>query len=169
MPTHPPDLSQERALLAERQAKLVSALVAGGASPDGFDAARVALTARTLVNKRLREVARAWPELVAALGARFAARFTEFATSHPPPEVGGPLVDGHRFGRWLPSAERSDEAEVRLLQVELRQRRWCGVCWGRLPQSGGVVIGVRVLSVARVWVLGVLRSGSRGISTRTGA
>ena len=70
-------LSEARERLAARQLELVQALVGGGggggAVPAGFDEQRIRQAARSLVNKRLREVALAWPELTGCLGDRFPA------------------------------------------------------------------------------------------------
>lgn len=65
--------------LAQRQAELVAALVAGGASPAGFDEARLAAARAALLRTRAGLVAAAWPLLAVDAGsdwqARFAARF----------------------------------------------------------------------------------------------
>jgi hypothetical protein len=143
-------LSEARARLADRQAELVQALVAGGAVPAGFDARRVAGAARSLVNKRLREVAQGWPALVECLGDRFAERFRAYGEQGPPPE-GGPAADGERFARSLPPAERSDELELLLLRLALG-RRLVGLARARLPRSGRRVVGVRLPGLGvRVW------------------
>src|SRR5262245_15127948 len=111
-------LSDARRRLARQQGELVRALVAGGAVPAGFDARRVTTAARSLVNKRLREVAQAWPALVDCLGERFVERFRSYAEAAPPAER-GPGSDGERFARTLPPAERSDELERLLLRRAL--------------------------------------------------
>src|SRR5215211_4919183 len=65
--------------LHELQARLVRALTGQGEAPEGFDAGRLAVAARSLVNKRLRESARAWPALGRCLGGRYAERFRAYA------------------------------------------------------------------------------------------
>ncbi|MFI9405389.1 hypothetical protein [Nocardia sp. NPDC052316] len=70
-------------LLAERQAALVRALVAGSPVPDGFDSAAVAAAARALLRKRAGEVARRFPLLAHACGADFTARFVAWAADKP--------------------------------------------------------------------------------------
>jgi len=144
-------LSEARRRLAEQQGELVRALVASGAVPAGFDARRVAGAARSLVNKRLREVAQGWPALVACLGEqRFAERFRAYAEQAPPP-AGGPAADGERFARSLPPAERSDELEVLLLRLALG-RRVVGIARARLPRSGRRAVGVHLPGLGvRVW------------------
>lgn len=143
-------LPDARRRLAELQGELVRALVAGGPVPAGLDARQVAVASRSLVNKRLREVALAWPSLVEALGDRFVACFRTYATQAPPPP-GGPLADGELFARSLPPGERGDEVERRLLRLSLG-RRVAGVAWARLPASGRLAVGVALPGLGvRVW------------------
>jgi hypothetical protein len=84
--------------LAERQAALVAALVAGGEVPAGFDPGLVRVAAHALVHKRAGEVAATWPALRAALGARWAATFEAWAAGRPP---NGALRDGWDLARAL--------------------------------------------------------------------
>jgi hypothetical protein len=77
--------------LAERQAALVAALVAGGPLPPGFDADRIAATRRALLRKRAAEAARQWPLLAASFGAAWPDVFAAHRAGHEP---GGPLRDG---------------------------------------------------------------------------
>lgn len=67
--------------LAEQQAVLVRALVARGDVPAGFDAGRVDTTVRALLRKRVADVSRVWPALLADEAAR--ARFVEWADGRP--------------------------------------------------------------------------------------
>ncbi|MEV6556703.1 hypothetical protein AB0M22_13365 [Nocardia sp. NPDC051756] len=69
--------------LAERQAALVRALVAGSPAPDGFDTDSVAAAARALLHKRAGEVARRFPLLAHACGDDFTARFIDWAADKP--------------------------------------------------------------------------------------
>lgn len=69
--------------LAERQAALVRALVAGGPVPDGFDTDSVVAAARALLHKRADEVARRFPLLAHAGGEDFTARFIAWAADRP--------------------------------------------------------------------------------------
>jgi hypothetical protein len=87
--------------LADRQAALVAALVAGAPVPAGFDAGRVAIARSALLNKRAGEVAHAWPALAAGLGTAWRPRFREWADGRPPR---GPLRDGFDFARELARA-----------------------------------------------------------------
>ncbi|MFI6171109.1 hypothetical protein ACIBCN_30320 [Nocardia sp. NPDC051052] len=69
--------------LAERQAALVHALVAGSPAPDGFDTEAVAATAQALLHKRAGEVARRFPLLAHACGADFTEQFVAWAVDKP--------------------------------------------------------------------------------------
>lgn len=154
--------AERRSRLADDQAALVSALVADG-SADGFDPARVEATARALLRKRTRALARLWPALATGLDAELEPRFEAYAAGNPPPADGGALADGLRFARELRRAgELCDEARVELLLVEanLRLRRgrltrrrvfagaartqWRWVLAVRLPEAG-----VRTFTVRR--------------------
>ncbi|RZS82693.1 hypothetical protein EV189_3088 [Motilibacter rhizosphaerae] len=100
-----------RAALAEAQAELMAALVAGGPPPDGFDARQVRAQADALVGKRRMVVAALRPDLVRACGDGFARAFAEYAATRPrPPE--GALADADAFAAALG------------LRAAGRRRRW---------------------------------------------
>ncbi|MGC4880454.1 hypothetical protein ACLQ26_29785 [Micromonospora sp. DT43] len=84
--------------LAERQAALVAALVAGGPSPAGFAAGPLAAARAALLRKRAGEVARHWPLLAAGLGAAWPATFADWAADRP---TAGSLRDGWDLARTL--------------------------------------------------------------------
>ncbi|MFF4875632.1 hypothetical protein [Micromonospora sp. NPDC000668] len=84
--------------LAERQAELVAALVAGGPSPEGFAPAPLAATRAALLRKRAGEVARHWPLLAAGLGAGWSSTFAGWAAGRP---TAGSLRDGWDLARAL--------------------------------------------------------------------
>ncbi|GAB3212085.1 hypothetical protein [Nocardia tengchongensis] len=69
--------------LAEQQAAIVRALVAGAEPPTGFDAGDLAATAHGLLHKRVDEVARRFPGLVLAAGPDFHGRYLEWARTRP--------------------------------------------------------------------------------------
>ncbi len=97
--------------LAERQAALVAALVAGAPDPPGFDPGRLAATRRALLRKRAGEAARHWPVLVASLGPRWSAAFAAHHAGHEP---GGGLRDGWDLARALrPELTPDAAAELR--------------------------------------------------------
>ena len=99
--------------LAERQAALVAALVAGAPAPPGFDTGRLAATRRALLRKRAGEAAKHWPALAASLGPRWAAVFAEH---HADREPAGGLRDGWDVARALRAELTPDAA------AELRER-----------------------------------------------
>jgi hypothetical protein len=101
------------------------------------------LAARSLINKRLREVARAWPALARRLGDGFVERFGDFARANPPPAGGGPLEDGRAFAKTLPAHELDDASRLELLWANLYHSRvGARVAW--LPDEGRLVLGARL-------------------------
>jgi hypothetical protein len=103
--------------LAAAQAALVTALVAGGPTPAGFDTVRVAAVARALMGKRAGEVARAWPCLAAVHGARWPAVFAEWARDRP---ARGAWLDGWDFAR----AHRGSLAPPAALELLMCEAAW---------------------------------------------
>ncbi|MCU1645924.1 MAG: hypothetical protein JWN03_6199 [Nocardia sp.] len=73
----------ESGSLAEQQAAVVRALVAGAAVPPGFDASDLSATAHALLHKRADEVAHRFPLLAHSCGPDFTARFLEWARTRP--------------------------------------------------------------------------------------
>lgn len=150
-----------RQRLAEAQTKLVRALVGYADAPTEFDAARLRVTADTLLMKRARAVAHAWPRLARALGPMFDARFAAYARLSATPES-GPLVDGRAFARMLERAgELTDEARCERLAFDARYKR-CGkrriarrrfaVGATRLKSSARLVIVIRLPLVGERWL-----------------
>ncbi|CCH20048.1 hypothetical protein [Micromonospora lupini] len=84
--------------LAERQAELVAALVAGGPAPAGFAAGPLAAARAALRRKRAGEVARHWPLLAVGLGAAWPSTFADWAAERP---TAGSLRDGWDLARAL--------------------------------------------------------------------
>lgn len=82
--------------LADRQAALVAALVAGAPDPAGFDPVRLDATRRALLRKRAGEAAKHWPLLAASLGPEWAPTFARRHAGH---ESLGPLCDGWDVAR----------------------------------------------------------------------
>jgi hypothetical protein len=145
--------SEARQRLAAVQETLVRALVGQGSPPEGFATARLELASRSLVNKRLRETARAWPALGRCLGEQYTERFRAFARSTPPPAEGGPLADGRAFVRTLPAELLDDKARLEVLRIDLHWRSTGG---GLRPRRGPVVrlrwIGCPVLGLRLPWL-----------------
>ncbi|HEY0816941.1 MAG TPA: hypothetical protein VGE11_27005 [Pseudonocardia sp.] len=100
--------------LAERQAALVAALVAGASDPAGFDPARLTATRRALLRKRAGAAARAWPALATFFGDRWASTFAAHHAGRPP---GGALRDGWDLARAL-RAELTADAAAELAERE---------------------------------------------------
>jgi len=91
-----------RAKLVGQQAALVAAVAGHGDAPAGFDATSIDLMARSLRQKRLRTVARAWPALEQALGTEeFRRTFLDYAEQQPLPPSAAPVDDAMQFIRWL--------------------------------------------------------------------
>jgi hypothetical protein len=105
--------------LADQQAELVAALVAGGPLPAGFDSARVGAAREALLRKRCGEVAAVWPVLAASLGPQWTVVFTSWAGDRPP---GGSLRDGWDLARQLATEGRLPEAAGDELRA--RQAYW---------------------------------------------
>jgi len=127
--------------LAERQAALVAALVAGAPDPPGFDPARLSAARRALLRKRAGEAAKHWPVLAASLGPRWS---TVCAVHHLGREPVGGLRDGWHVARALRPDLSADAA------AELRDRealwRYDGTCPPRPRRLA------HLLRAARRWV-----------------
>jgi hypothetical protein len=97
--------SAVRDSLQRAQHDLLATLVGHGPAPSGFDAHRLAVQARALLERRERMVIPFLPDLVDDLGARFGPLFRAYAAEHPPP-ADGPRRDAETFSRYLarPSA-----------------------------------------------------------------
>ncbi|MEU8256370.1 hypothetical protein AB0C06_19150 [Micromonospora inaquosa] len=142
-----------RAGLAERQAELVAALVAGGPPPPGFAPGPLAATRAALLRKRAGDVARHWPLLAAGLGARWTTTFAGWAARRP---TAGSLRDGWDLARALHAdgalppvaAEELAVREARLRYDGLRSPRP-----RRLPAVGRAGGAVAVQIAGRVRLL----------------
>ncbi|MET9656162.1 DUF692 domain-containing protein [Streptomyces sp. NPDC006510] len=77
----PPDATRDR--LAAAQTALLSALVAGGPAPQGFDRRRLGIQSRALAAKRAGVVAKVAPELPEILGAGYREAFLSYARTRP--------------------------------------------------------------------------------------
>lgn len=146
-------MAADRCGYGERQAQLLSALVAGQDFPEGFDADKAADASRSLRRKRGRAVAKAWPALALALGPRFDEHFDAFARGAAAPALGGALADGLAFARTLDGDELSEDACVELLFARAHLVHRAGVPrWRRGPFLGAITLHEprRVLVVVRV-------------------
>ena len=87
--------------LAARQAELLTALLAGGPVPPGFDASRLRVAAHALHAKRRSVAMRLRPDLVDELAARFTPLFDEWATGRPRRTGTSFRADMDDFRAWL--------------------------------------------------------------------
>ncbi|MEW9553592.1 hypothetical protein [Nonomuraea sp. NPDC050783] len=116
------ELEREREELARAQARVVRALVAGGAVPGGFDPGRLRAQAAGLIAKRRSIVARIRPDTALAAGPDLPAEFAAYARARtaPPPSY---RADADDFAAWLRERGR--------LPAERPPRR-AGRWWSRL-------------------------------------
>lgn len=106
--------------LAERQAALVAALVAGAPVPEGFDPSLIDAARRALLRKRSGDVARQWPLLAASFGPRWPAAFAAWADGR---RTEGAFQDGLAFARSLPlTGAAADELAERERGLRSRSR-----------------------------------------------
>ncbi|MEU6162449.1 DUF692 domain-containing protein [Streptomyces sp. NPDC047130] len=93
------------------QASLLSALVADGPVPEGFDRARVRVQARALAAKRAGIVAKVAPELPRVLGESYRPLFVAYAIARP--LTGGHRKDALDFAEHLLLSGRPENARRR--------------------------------------------------------
>ncbi|MFB9512563.1 DUF692 domain-containing protein [Streptomyces purpureus] len=111
-PAQGTDAARER--LGVAQAALLSALVAGTPTPEGFDAGRLRVQSRALAAKRADVVAKVAPELPEILGGGYRPAFLAYARSRP--MRGGYRRDALDFAeRLLVAGEPADAAARRRL------------------------------------------------------
>jgi hypothetical protein len=154
--------AEAKAALLAQQSALVSALLAEGEPPAGFDEERLCAAGASLARKRARAAARAWPRLNQALGRRFCELFADYAAATSLPRDGGPLADGRAFARWLAVRGQLPEAGlIEALAVDLRyggtqgglllrRRPACRAAW--LPESRRLMVGIRLPWLGERWL-----------------
>ncbi|MEU8400550.1 hypothetical protein AB0C28_35625 [Nonomuraea sp. NPDC048892] len=131
-----PDATQDRvgaahedevARLAEAQARVVVALVAGAEVPDGFDPGRMRAQAASLIAKRRGIVARIRPDTAVAAGQDLAAEFAAYARARtaPPPDY---RTDADDFAAWLRERGRMPPTQPAEPPEPPARRRW----WSRI-------------------------------------
>ncbi|TVL92837.1 DUF692 domain-containing protein [Streptomyces sp. SAJ15] len=133
-----------RERLALAQTALLSALVAGTPTPEGFDRRRLRVQSRALVAKRAEVVAKVAPELPRILGPGYRAAFLRYARSRP--MTGGYRRDALSFAEHLLATEQPRDAEARRqLTAWWRERS------GPAPRSAGTAARlVRAAGASRV-------------------
>ncbi|WP_151769825.1 DUF692 domain-containing protein [Streptomyces abyssomicinicus] len=109
--TAAPASARSRQRVAVAQASLLSALVADGPVPEGFDRARVGVQARALAAKRAGIVAKLAPELPRILGDSYRPLFLGYALGRPP--GGGYRQDALDFAEHLLLSGRPENARRR--------------------------------------------------------
>lgn len=87
--------------LAARQAELLTALLAGGPVPPGFDPGRIQAQTRALHAKRRAVAMRLRPDLVDELAERFVPLFDEWAAGRPRRTGTSFRADMAAFAAWL--------------------------------------------------------------------
>ncbi|MEU7614432.1 hypothetical protein [Micromonospora sp. NPDC049204] len=140
-----------RAGLAERQAELVAALVAGGAPPAGFAPGPLAATRAALLRKRAGEVARHWPLLAAGLGAGWSTTFADWAARRP---TAGSLRDGWDLARALRDQRVLPPVAAEELAVREARLRYDGL---RTPRPRRVPAVGRAGGAVAVQIAGRVR------------
>lgn len=142
---------------AHAQSQLVTALMADGPLPPGFDPDDCESTARSLLAKRYRLVQLAWPGLIDALGTHATELFAEFAKQSPLPIESQGRRDGYYFARWLPSMHRlPDECRIILMLAELqgidRKRHGLALRFAWLRERKRPLVGIKVPGCAP-WIV----------------
>ncbi|WP_327041447.1 hypothetical protein OG400_30600 [Micromonospora ureilytica] len=140
-----------RAGLAERQAELVAALVAGGPPPAEFAPGPLAATRAALLRKRAGEVARHWPLLAAGLGAGWSRTFADWAARRP---TSGSLRDGWDLARALHDQHGLPPAAAEELAVREARLRYDGL---RAPRPRRVPAVGRAGGAVAVQIAGRVR------------
>ncbi|MGW5560951.1 hypothetical protein ACWER9_27475 [Micromonospora sp. NPDC003944] len=153
-----------RAGLAERQAELVAALVAGGEPPAGFAPGPLAATRAALLRKRAGEVARHWPLLAAGLGADWSTTFADWAARRP---TAGSLRDGWDLARTLHERHALPPAAAEELAVREARLRYDGLRAPRPRRAPAVGRAGGAVAVQIAGRVRLLRPAPRA-STRAG-
>ncbi len=144
------------------QARLVRALVEGATVPADFDGERFAAAAESLRSKRVRAVARAWPQLASAMGDAFVVRFAAYARVNPLPRDGNALADGRAFIDWLERADLlTDEGRLEAFAFDARfkirddviePRRNACLRIRRMKATGRLIIFMRLPFIGERWL-----------------
>jgi len=131
-----------RLRLASLEAEFLRSLSAGGPYPPGSDLRGMHATSQLLWAKRLRTMARAWPELAQFLGNSLRERATQVLAGTPLPPGDHALQDGLIVTLHLAAAGPiPDGMKLRMLGVKLRYR------WqrGRLVRRACPAMGLTYL------------------------
>jgi hypothetical protein len=147
-----------REALQEQQFAVVEALTKTGRPPDGFNARKFQVAADSLLHKRARSLARAWPALARFLGSEFMDRFRAYASQVTSPPRGGPVVDGRQFAAFLSSRKMATpELREAMLLFDARYRIRSGLARERRLAIKFTTLRspIRLILVIKVPVAGV--------------
>jgi len=147
-----------RSRLASMEAEFLRSLSSGGPFAAGSDRRGMQATAKLLWAKRVRSMAKAWPELAALLGTRLAERAAEVLAGTPLPPRDHALQDGLVLAGHLEAAGPiPDSLRLKLLAVRLHHR------WhlGHLVRRSGPAAGATYLYQSRRFVCVLLLPGLR--------
>ncbi|TCO52457.1 hypothetical protein [Actinocrispum wychmicini] len=103
----------QREQLAEAQAELLRALLAGGPTPSGFDPERLRVEADALLAKRRRVVAMLEPDARAELDDDFVQLFNEYARTNPRQVGTRAREDAAGFVEWARGQGRLERPRTR--------------------------------------------------------
>ncbi len=127
--------------LAIAQSALLSALVAGGPVPEGFDRARLRIQREALAAKRADVLAKVAPELPRALGAGYRPAALAWARSRP--MTGGYREDAAALARHALTTGAVPEGPARHRLAEWLRTTGTGRAPGRITRT------VRTIRVPR--------------------
>jgi len=147
-------MEKARRRLASMEAEFIRSLLAGGPYPAGSDLRGMQATSQLLRSKRLRHLAKAWPELAQILGNAFSERAIELLDSNGLRQPAHAVQDGLTLALELRAeGPIPDGLRLRLLTVQLRYRWQRGrlvrrpgpaVGWAYLRQSRRLVVALRI-------------------------
>jgi len=140
--------------LASVQGEFIRSLSAGGPYASNSDLRGMRATSQLLRAKRVRTMARAWPELAGVLGNGLAERATEVLAGTPLSPGDHAVQDGLRVACHLEAAGPiPDSLRLRMLGVRLHYRQKPGLLvqlprpalgFAYLRQSGRLICALRV-------------------------
>jgi hypothetical protein len=146
------DAARQR--LASLEAEFIRTLSADGPYSSGSDLRGMRATSQLLRAKRVRIMARAWPELVDVLGNGLAERATEALARTPLAPGDHAAQDGLMVARHLEAAGPiPDSLRLRMVGIRMRyrnkegllvQRRGPALGFAYLRQSGRLICALRV-------------------------
>ena len=149
------------------EAEFMRSILAGGPYAPDSDLRGMRAASQLLQEKRVRTLARAWPELADALGNDFTDRVTDVLAGTALPPGDHAVHDGLMVTRHLEAAGPiSDSLRLRMLATSLRYRRKRGL----LVQSSRPALGFTYLRQSGRLACALRVPGSRllSVSIRVG-